>query len=779
MLKYNIDFEIMGMLVTLVITYYFHVSYVESNRSDKAFKKLLYFILGAEFFDMFTAFTFSLEDPKLNVINVILTTVYFMFAAATAVEFEGYIASYIDVVIGNKIYMMIRRVVFVLYVLHGFLNPFTKLAFYFDDNGVYHHGPLYILGYAIPGLFAVSALFNIIRYRKCFDKKQWVSSVAFILVVFFTMFLQFFVFPDVYLTYGLIPIALLMMLFSLETPDYRKLTNTLDELESAKQEAWHANQVKSDFLANMSHEIRTPINAILGFDEMILRESHEKETIEYATNIKNSGESLLSLVNDILDLSKIEAGKMDIITEEYDVAEMIYSLLKMVSPRALEKDLRVNLEIDPDIPRKLIGDDVRLSQVLTNLLTNAVKYTQKGEITFKVRLHKTFPDEVSLLFAVKDTGVGIKEENTEILFSQFSRVEEANAHKIEGTGLGLPISMKFLMMMGSKLEVKSVYGEGSVFYFFITQQIADAEPMGDFEKAKMNIRKEVKVFREDFIAPDAHVLVVDDVEMNLKVFEGLLKKSHLKISTATSGMEAIKLVRDNSFDCIFMDHQMPEMDGIETLKLLKRDPDIKMEGVPVIALTANAISGARELYMKNGFSDYLTKPIDGWKLSEMLHKWLPKDKIIVESDNKSSEDDEEIMEFLPENNEQEAEDSSNNVSGITIEKLKRTGIDVKSGLKFTMNDESFYLELVNDFLADSKERIAALKDSFMKKDWKNYEVSVHALKSTSKTIGLTGLSEEAKNLEYAARDGKVEQIEAEHDELITHYEGIVKTISEL
>lgn len=756
MLKYNIDFEIMGMMIMLVMIYFFHANYDISTRSAKAFSRLMIYILIAEILDITTAFTFSLEDPRFNLINLILNTAYYMNAAATAVGFEGYITSYIEVVVKNKTYDLVRRAIFVIYVIHGLTNPFTKLAFYFDENGLYQHGPLYILGYVIPALYMVSALYHIIRYRECFEKKRWISSVTFIFVVFIVMFFQAFFLSDIYLTYGLIPVALLIILFTLETPDYRKLMNTLDELEVAKQEAWHANQVKTDFLANMSHEIRTPINAVLGFDEMILRESNEDNTLKYATNIKSSGQSLLSLINDILDLSKIEAGKMDIIPQEYDIVEMVSTLVKQVAPRANDKGLSLNLDIDSKIPRKLVGDDVRISQVLTNLLTNAVKYTQKGEITFQIKAEKPADKEVYLLFAVRDTGVGIKEENTAMLFSEFSRIEDSNSRAIEGTGLGLPISMKFLNLMGSRLEVKSVFGEGSVFYFFLTQKVADAEPIGDFEQAREKLSSSVSVFRENFTAPDAHVLVVDDVDMNLKVFAGLLNKSRLKIDTASSGAEAIEMIKENDYDCIFMDHQMPVMDGIETLEKLQSDPEFVAKKTPVVALTANAISGAREMYLSKGFSDYLSKPINGWELSEILFKWLPKDKIIDAED--------EILEFMPSGESYDYSD----VTG-TITKLEELGVDVRSGLVYAMDDEDFYLELLEDFMNSSDVRIAELNDRYSEKEWKDYEIKVHALKSLLKTIGMNNLSEEAKDLEMASKNGDEAFIESNHNAFVDHY----------
>ncbi|MBO4748854.1 MAG: response regulator, partial [Lachnospiraceae bacterium] len=625
-MKYNIDFEIMGLLVMLVIAYNFYMNYVSRTRSDRAFMTLVRLIIAAQVLDMVTAITFSMERPELNLINLILTTAYFLAAFATSSAFERYVATYVFVDRKNRIYDIVRRSVIVLYCVHGLINPVTKLAFYFDENGCYQHGPLYILGYIVPGMFTLMSLYFMLRYRKRFAFKQWLSSVLFIFVVFAAMILQLTLAKDVYLTFGLVPIALLMILFSLETPDYRKLIKTLEELEKARQDAQKANQVKSDFLANMSHEIRTPINAVLGFDEMILRESKDEAVLEYATNIKTSGRNLLSIVNDILDLSKIEAGKMEIILAEYDTVSMLSELLNMIAPRARDKGLSLKYEIDEKLPRKLVGDDVRISQVLANLLTNAVKYTQKGEVTLQVVVEEMAGDHVVLAFAVRDTGIGIKEEHREKLFSEFGRVEEAKTHKLEGTGLGLPISAKCLNLMGSKMEMESTYGVGSNFHFVLEQGVADGTPVGDFEAARLAEDTEMPVFHEDFTARDAHVLVVDDVEMNLKVFKGLLKKSGLQIDTALSGRDAIAMIHQNKYDCIFMDHQMPEMDGIETLAKLREDPEALMEGVPVIALTANAIAGARETYLSQGFSDYLSKPIDGFALSAMLHKWLPKEK---------------------------------------------------------------------------------------------------------------------------------------------------------
>ena len=770
MLKYNIDYEIMGMLVTIVIAIAFRMNYVSRTRSDMAFMKLVRWILAAQALDMITAVTFSFEDPRLNIPNLIMTTGYYFCAFATSVCFERYVVSYIPENTLGKAYEIVRKALIVIYLLQGLTNPFTKLSFYFLPDGTYVHGPIYYIGYVWPGIFAIATLVHIIRFRRLFSRKQWIASVSFHFVVFGAMILQATVFPDVYLTYGLIPISLLVIFFSLETPDYRKLLSTMEELEAAKQEAWRANRVKSDFLANMSHEIRTPINAVLGFDEMILRESKEKDVLAYAANIKSSGQNLLGLVNDILDLSKIEAGKMEIVDAEYDPVTGLSELIKMISPRAAEKGLTLGCDIDEDIPRRLIGDDVRIIQVLTNLLTNAVKYTQKGEVNLSVSVCKEEEDSVTLLYEVSDTGIGIKDEDKEKLFSEFSRVEGEATHRIEGTGLGLPITMKCLKLMGSRLEVDSIYGSGSTFHFLLKQKVADRTPIGDFEKARISDAIEVEVFREDFTAPDAKVLVVDDVELNLKVFKGLLKKSKMDIVTAGSGAEAIKLIRDNRYDVIFMDHQMPEMDGIETLEALKDDKEAKIDGVPVIALTANAIAGARDMYMQKGFSDYLTKPIDGWELLKMLHKWLPAEKIkkVQEED-----DDDDVLEFLPvgESAAASADDNS------WLERIKALDIDTNAGLLYAGSSEDFYKEILGDFVKDFAEKSGGINECFDNKDWKNYGILVHALKSSAKMIGAMDLSEEARKLEFAAKDGDVLLIEADHSGLMSRYAKLCAAVS--
>ncbi|MCR5590157.1 MAG: response regulator [Lachnospiraceae bacterium] len=397
-------------------------------------------------------------------------------------------------------------------------------------------------------------------------------------------------------------------------------------LEEQKRIADEANRAKSFFLANMSHEIRTPINAVLGMDEMIIRESAEKNIRSYAKDIKIAGRTLLSLINDILDFSKIEEGRMEIIPTQYDLSSVINDLVNMIRARAEKKGLKIEVSVDKDVPHILYGDEIRIKQIALNLLTNAIKYTNEGKVSLTVGFSKEDDENILLSFMIEDTGIGMKEEDMDRLFSPFARIEEKRNRYIEGTGLGMSIVRQLLDLMDSHLEVKSIYGEGSKFSFDIKQKVVKWEPMGDIFDRLARESEEPEAYHELFHAPDAKLLIVDDTEVNLTVFCNLLKQTGVNIDTAGSGMEALSLAKDKVYDIIFIDHMMPEMDGVETLRRIKDETE--NAGTVCIALTANAVSGAREKYLAAGFSDYLSKPIVGRRLEEMIKKYLPAEKVL-------------------------------------------------------------------------------------------------------------------------------------------------------
>lgn len=426
-----------------------------------------------------------------------------------------------------------------------------------------------------------------------------------------------------------------------------------DELLKAKQIAEEASRAKSDFLASMSHEIRTPINAVLGMDELILREYDDPTLRQYALNIRNAGNTLLSIINDILDFSKIESGKMELIPVDYDISLLIYDLVSMTRPRAEKKGLTFVVKANENIPHTLHGDNIRLKQCVLNILTNAVKYTETGSVVMTFDFEKADERGIMLKVSVKDTGIGIKQDDLDRLFSPFERVDVVRNRSIEGTGLGMSIVKRLLAMMGTKLEVKSIYGKGSEFSFSVRQEVRSWVIMGDYEKNYIHAVQAQSEYHQKFTAPTARVLIVDDIEMNLTVAAGLLKKTEIMIDTSLGAKNALVLADKKEYDVIFIDDRMPGMGGVEMLKELRSREDNPNAKKPCIALTANAISGAKEVYIKEGFEDYLSKPIDAVELEKMLLRYLPGDKVVMTSDsydpsshNTGADDMDRIKEYI-------------------------------------------------------------------------------------------------------------------------------------
>ncbi len=535
------------------------------------------------------------------------------------------------------------------------------------------------------------------------------------------------------------------------------------KLSEAALQANQANEAKSYFLSTMSHDIRTPMNAILGLNEMILRDSGDDNVRMFSESIRTAGRTLLGIINDILDFSKIEAGKMEIINVDYSVASLLNDLVNMVQKKAEDKGLSFNLDIDRDIPMTLNGDEIRIKQVIINILSNAVKYTKQGSVTFSVHAqkHQEKPDVVVLMVSVSDTGIGIKPEDLGRLFAAFERIDEKINRNIEGTGLGMAITQRFLDMMGSHLEVQSKYGEGSVFSFDLEQKVVKWDSIGDFEEAFKTSLRERKNYHEKFTAPEARVLVVDDTPVNLTVFVNLLKRTGLQIDTAESGDECISLFEKRHYDAIFLDHMMPDKDGIETLMEMKAIKDSPNTGTPVICLTANAISGMREVYTRAGFDDYLTKPIDAEKLEAMLLQYLPGEKVALtegdtEKDVAAASDENELPGFLYD--------------------LKE--LDIESGIDYCGDSED-YLMALEMYLESVEKKADEIEKYWAERDIKNLTIKVHALKSSSRSIGALKLGEFAARLEKAGNSGDLETLEKELQELLSVYRQLGRDLEPL
>ncbi len=555
----------------------------------------------------------------------------------------------------------------------------------------------------------------------------------------------------------------------------RSLQTMSTSLKQQIEIADKANKAKSEFLASMSHEIRTPINAVLGMNEMILREAKDSTILEYSTNIQLSGKNLLTLINSILDFSKIEDGKMEIIPVNYDLALLVNDLVISISERAKAKGLAFITEIDEKLPSVLFGDDVRVTQVIMNLLTNAVKYTKEGEVRLSIKDGGREDGAVILDVAVSDTGIGIREEDLDKLCLAFERLDEKKNRSIEGTGLGMSIVTSLLKMMNSELKIQSVYGDGSTFSFRLSQSIVDPEPIGNYEdRVRESLRKNSAKAVPKIVG--AKVLVVDDFAMNLKVANNLLKLFGITPDLVSSGRAAIDAIGKKTYHIVFLDHMMPGMDGIETLAELHTKGLIG-KFTKVIALTANAVVGAKETYLGAGFDDYLSKPIEMKELEDILLRYLPpvyitypekkpeppvqaeqQEQVMIEfipkrkrNKNDSSAGAPVIMEFSPKKRIKPADTASAEKS-VDEMLMEKAGVSVQDGLAFCGGQRALYDEVLSDYVSTYKERSAELDKYFGEKNWEDYRVLIHALKSGSRTVGAEHLSALAKELEDAAKE---------------------------
>ena len=512
-----------------------------------------------------------------------------------------------------------------------------------------------------------------------------------------------------------------------------------------------ANRAKTNFVSNMSHEIRTPMNSIVGITEILLRSRHSPKEQEYLLNIQSSGRVLLTIINDVLDCSKMEAGKMQLFDEPYDTCSLFHDLRISMENRIGHSGLELIYDIDQDIPCKLKGDMGRIRQVIINLVNNAIKYTEKGSVRFSVHVRQKNTDKVMLYYEVADTGIGIRKEDQKILFDAFQRVEIDRNRYVEGTGLGLTISQNLVNMMGGVIEVESEYGKGSRFFFTIEQTIIDPTPVSavNYNGQKDNVtEKEAECL---FIAPEAHILLVDDNELNLVVAKELLKPLRMQIDTAENGLQAVKMVRGSQYDLVLMDHMMPVMDGIEAAKAIRALPEDKYQKLPIIALTANAMVDARKEFLNAGMNGFVAKPIDFARICNQLKLWLPKDlvrDVPKEEAKKLLADDLSDREIQPEDPQM----------GFSFEEgVKHCGS--KAALMKTIR--IFYRTI--DSKANKIEQ--CLKEGLIS----DYVIEIHALKSSALLIGAVPLSEAAKELEDYGKQGKTEVLEEKTPDVLTLY----------
>ncbi len=516
-----------------------------------------------------------------------------------------------------------------------------------------------------------------------------------------------------------------------------------------KEQAEEANKAKTMFLANMSHEIRTPMNAIIGTTEMILRENVSESIEEKVNSIRNAGNILLSIINDILDFSKIESGKMSVNEVDYKPGILLKDITDSIRIRLEEKNIEFRVHVKESLPKVLHGDETHVRQIFTNILNNAVKYTKSGHVTLNVDWQQS--NGMALIrVSVEDTGCGIPPENIPTLFNSFERADMIKNRTIEGTGLGLAISKRLIESMGGTISVKSEYGKGSIFSFFIFQGVVDYSPTGDYNVLTEREARELKRGSETFIAPMAKILAVDDNITNLKVIQGILSMYQMRVDIAMSGEECLDKIQKNHYHLVLMDQMMPVMDGIETTKRIRAFDDQYMRKIPVIALTANAIRGSREMFLENGFQDYISKPMDIALLEKVLRTYLPKDFIYYVDKN-----DPKIQLGRE----------------ITI-----PNVDVEKGIENYGNSRNRYFQILRYIYDDGEEQIARMRSFIEEKKYDSYTFDAHALKGLARGIGAMKLAQLAMEQEMASRDGNYFVVEEGANVLFEEYEMLLANI---
>jgi signal transduction histidine kinase/CheY-like chemotaxis protein len=575
---------------------------------------------------------FWMSYPKFSLLLVLLEYAFNLILTYSFAKYMEVIA-FSDLERKKKHFLTLRLVnlvfltVTLLFILGVFIAKVPNAVGTSKESISVSTATRLYIGFAVDLYFLVYAIVMFAVRNKTFDKRAKITTVAGLIVTIAGIMIEIWNKTHIVMNYPGAVLGLYIFYFGIENSDYKNLSVAMSELVEAKRHAEEANTAKSDFLANMSHEIRTPINAILGMNEMIIRESKDDDTLLCAKNIESAGHSLLSIINDILDFSKIESGKIDFVNAPYKLSSVLNDVVNMTNIRAKEKKLEFETYVNENLPDELYGDEMRIRKIMVNLLGNAVKYTKSGYV--KLCVDGTRRDDViDLEIKVEDTGIGIRPEDMDKVFSRFNRAADNEVRNIEGTGLGLTITKSLTEIMGGSISVDSTYGEGSVFTAVIPQRVCSEDVIGDFrERFKESIKE--KSSRESIIAPNAKLLVVDDNIVNLMVVKGLLKNTQMRVATAESGKDALKALANEKFDLIFLDQRMPELSGTETLRRMKRIPGFD---TPVICLTADAVLGAKESYLNEGFDGYLSKPIETAQMNDVLKEFLPKTLIRVETD---------------------------------------------------------------------------------------------------------------------------------------------------
>lgn len=705
-----IRMEIACFLVIAFMSLIYFSAKREKSKLHKTFSLFLIMSMVHLAFDGITIYTVNNMDTVPAIINEVVHRFFIGTMIGTFYLICRYIGLLVENDIGRRVpIFIISTVVLVVGIICTIFLPIRYIE---TAKGNYSYGPVAFMLYICLAIYLVMLIIILcLHWNEIHNKKKITISVA--LGIQLVAFICQAIYPLALISGMGVMLVNLAFYLTIENPDLR----LVEQVQKEKLKADEANAAKSTFLSHMSHEIRTPMNAVVGMADILLKTDLTEEQRDYLINIKNSGNALVSIINDVLDISKIESGKMELSLGEYELRPMLNDIQMIIQNRIDDKPIELIFEIDKALPNKLYGDGFRIRQIFINLLNNAVKFTDRGSVKLVIKTDEISQDEIMMRVTVADTGQGIKEEDITRLFKAFEQVNtQKNAGK-EGTGLGLTISSQFVRMMGGQLEIKSRYGEGSEFLFAIPQKVVTKEVADIQEKEEDN---------RSFTAPGARILVVDDNDMNCKVAKGLLAPLKMHIDIAKDGREALDMIVKNIYHLVFMDHMMPVMDGVEATQKLRAMEDEYCQTVPIIALSANAMKDARELFNAAGMNGFVAKPIDINEITRTIRKWLPESLMIYE------------------------------------------GIDVSEGIKNSGSQELF-ISLLGDFytVIDSKANKIEkyLEDNLIK----DFTIEVHALKSTSRLIGAMELSEEFKELEALGNAGDIEGIKAKTPSVLRHY----------
>ena len=750
---------LVSLIYDVLLCIFAFVKY-NANYQGKRFRVFALVVTLASLVETIWPALVALDNTPVNLfLKRFVNSISYVGSTGVAFTFIWYLDSFLKTNIRfRRLMSKVNLYVYLFYIVFCLINIWTSWIVGYDvATNTFVHGPMYIaVGYGVPMYFLVYALAIFVKDIRQLDSRVIITMVSSILIAALAMAFQPLLYNKVRLIVLGVSLAMILWYLSIENYDTQRLVSMTKQLQTAEQKALEASLAKNTFLANMSHEIRTPMNAVLGLDEMILKSTNKEEIDEYARTIQGAGKTLLSIINDILDFSKIETGRLEFVAEPYELGELIEDVNQLMIVRAEQKELEFRIKIDETLPNFLVGDEMRVRQIMLNLLNNAIKYTEKGYVQLSIT-GVPRGEMVMLKIAIKDSGIGIKEEDIKHLFKSFERLDETRHHSVEGAGLGLAIVQQLLELMGGEVKVESEYGKGSTFTVYLPQEIKSQESIAEARKKAEEKKKQEEIAPEQMIAPDAKVLVVDDNRVNLMVAKGLLKDTLVQVTTCESGKACLKLIAENHYDIIFLDHMMPDMDGMETFRKMQTMEGNLNRDVPVVVFTANAMAGMKEQYLAVGFTDYISKPIDSKRFKTVLFKHIPQNLQGCVSAQKTQEVE---LEELPQED------------GPMLTINQQAGMELCGGTK------DVYQSVLSIFVEEKQTNRPKLVDFYEAENWKDYGILAHALKSNSKLVGCPEFAELALQMERSC-DGDASFARQNHMDFLDMYDQLETAIKDI